>query len=194
MAVLDSTVIEEIDVLVRSAFWDADRIREIMREELYAPSDLDENAVSDAIASLISQWQSDQTGWADVTDCDRLDQAFVKLNERGVIAMHNAGMTQSDGHDDFREIYENHPNKNELLGYCYYHGQDLERVVRGGPLFFSFGPCDPKLEETEGPKIGQLIAEQLTDAGLIVEWDGTFDKRMSVPKFHWQRRAAPEAK
>lgn len=191
MATLDSTVLEEIDVLVRSAFWDADRMREIMCEELYAPGDLDENAVSDAIASSVKQWQSGQTDWPDVTDCDRLDQAFVKLNERGIIAMHNAGMTQSDGHDDFREIYESHPNKNQLLGYCYYHGQDLERVVRGGPLFFSFGPCDPKLEETEGPKVGQLVVQALTDAGLTVEWDGTFDKRMSIPKFNWQRRASP---
>ena len=194
MTALDSTVIEEIDVLVRSAFWDADRMRDIMCEELYEPGDLDEDAVSNAIAFSIVQWQSSQIEWPEVTDCDRLDKAFEKLNERGVIAMHNAGMTQSDGHNDFREIYENHPNKSQLLGYCYYHGQDLERVVRGGPLFFSFGPCDPKLEEIEGPKVGQLIVQQLTDAGLIVDWDGTFDNRMSIPKFNWQRRAVPQAK
>ena len=50
------------------------------------------------------------------------------------------------------------------------------------------------LEETEGPKVGQLIVQQLTDAGLIVDWDGTFAKRMSIPKFNWQRRAVPKAK
>ena len=39
-----------------------------------------------------------------------------------------------------------------------------------------------------------MIVQQLTDAGLKVEWDGTFDKRMSIPKFNWQRRAVPQAK
>ena len=194
MSALDSTVIEEIDVLVRSVFWDRDRILEIVCEELYAPGDLDENAVAAAIDSSIDEWQSSKKQWPDVTDCDRLDQAFDNLNKHGVIALHNAGMTQSDGHDDFREIYGNHPKQSELVGYCYYHGQDLERVVRGGPLFFSFGPCDAKLEETEGPKVGQMIVQHLTDAGLEVEWDGTFDKRMNIPVFNWQRRAAPKAK
>lgn len=194
MPTLDSTVIEEIDVLVRSAFWDRDRILEIMCEELYAPGDLDENAVAVAITSSIAEWQAGQKEWPDETDCDRLDQAFAKLNQHGVIALHNAGMTQSDGYDDFREIYEDHPKQNEIIGYCYYHGQDLARVARGGPLFFSFGPCDPKLEETEGPKVGRAIVKHLTDAGLKVEWEGTFDKRMSIPIFSWQRRAAPEAK
>lgn len=194
MPQLDSEVIEEIDVLVRSAFWDRDRILEIICEELYAPGDLDENAVSPVIASSIEKWRTSQAQWPEVTDCDRLDQAFAKLNELGVIALHNAGMTQSDGYDDFREIYANHPKQSQLVGYCYYHGQDLERVVRGGPLFFSFGPCDPNLEQSEGSRVGQMIVQQLTDAGLTVEWDGTFDNRMSIPKFNWQRRAVPEAK
>ena len=71
MTALDSTVIEEIDVLVRSAFWDPDRILEIMREELYAPGDLDENAVSVAIGSSIDRWRSAQSEWPD--DCSTID-------------------------------------------------------------------------------------------------------------------------
>ena len=194
MPELNSEVLEDIDVLVRSAFWDCDRILEIMCEELYAPGDLDENAVSLAIASCIDQWRSGQADWPDVTDCDRLDRAFTKLNELGIVALHNAGMTQSDGYDDFRQIYASHPRKSELVGYCFYHGQDLERVVRGGPLFFCFGPCDAALEESDGGKVGQMIVRQLTDAGLQVEWDGTFAKRMSVIGFNWQRRTAPKTK
>ncbi len=191
MPELDSEVIEEIDVLVRSAFWDRERMLEIMCQELYAPGDLDERAVSAAIDSCIAKWKSSQVDWPDVTDCDRLDSVFAQLNEQGIVAMHNAGMTQSDGHDDFRDIYDKHPNKSRLLGYCYYHGQDLERVVRGGPLFFSFGPCDAKLEETEGPRVGRMIAQQLTNAGFDVEWDGTFNERIRIPKFNWQRRGIP---
>jgi hypothetical protein len=101
-------------------------------------------------------------------------------------------MTQSDGYDDFLAIYENHPHKNRVIGYCFYHGQDLERVVSGGPLLFSFGPSNSKLEATEGPKIGQLIEQCLTVVGFKVYWDGTIEQRISIPKFNWQRRAVLE--
>jgi hypothetical protein len=191
MPQLDIEVVENIDVLVRSAFWERDQILEIVCEELYAPGELDEEAVSLAIDTCMARWRSSQQDWPDVTDCDRLDEVFIKLNQRDVIALHNAGMTQSDGYDAFQELYANHPRQSELVGYCYYHGQDLERAVRGGPLFISFGPCDPRLEETEGPKVGQLIFQQLTDAGLTVEWDGKFSSRIRISDFAWQRRTAP---
>jgi len=61
-------------------------------------------------------------------------------------------------------------------------------------LFFAFGSCDPNREKTEDPEVGELILQQLTDAGLAVDWDGTFDKRMSIPNFNWQRRTDPEVK
>lgn len=192
MAQLNEVVLDEIDVFVRSAFWDADVILEIMCEELYAPGDLDENAVRIAIAESIEQWHASQAVWPEVTDCDRLDQAFSKLNEMGIVALQNAGNTQSDGYEDFREIYNNHPNQRKLVGYCFYHGQDLERVVRGGPLVIAFGPCDPKLEESEGPRIGLMITQELKQVGLEVAWDGTFNRRIEVPTLKWQRRALPK--
>jgi hypothetical protein len=194
MQEVNAAVREEIDVLVRSAFWDSDRIRDIVCQELYAPGELDERAVSVAIDASIKNWKASQSLWPETTDCDRLDAAFVKLNECGIIALHNAGMTQSDGYDDFREIYEGHANQDQIIGYCYYHGQVLERVVRGGPLFFSFGPSDPQNEETEGAKIGEIVVRRLTNAGFKVEWDGAFGKRLSIPLFNWQRRNVPSAK
>src|SRR6185295_1242458 len=97
-----------------------------------------------------------------------LDTAFAAINKRGVIAMHNAGYTQSDGYDDFREAYSQHPNQRSILGYCFYHEQDIQRAVRGGGLYLAFGPVDPDDEETKGREVGNIIREELERAGLKV--------------------------
>src|SRR5262245_61521039 len=109
MQPLPLEVIDQIDVLVRSGVWDGQRIFEIVCEELYEPGQLDETAVQAAIAFSTDDWKESQAGWPAVTDCDRLDRAFERLNSRGVIAMHNTGMTQSDGYDDFQLVYSRHP-------------------------------------------------------------------------------------
>ena len=64
--------------------------------------ELDTHDVSAAIDVEIARWEAEKQTWPTVTDCDRLDAAFAALNERGVIALQNAGYTQSDGYDDFR--------------------------------------------------------------------------------------------
>jgi hypothetical protein len=179
---------EEIAVLVRSGFWDKPRISEIVCEEMYEPGEQDPSEVASTIDDELVKLAEEKKTWPAITDCDRLNSAFDKMSHRGILAMHNAGNTQSDGYDDFIEAYARHPNKNTIIGYCYYHGQDLERAVRGGGLFFAFGPADPKKEDTEGPTVGKMICEELERAGLHVEWDGTFGKRIRVPKFLWQKR------
>jgi hypothetical protein len=181
-------VIEEIAVLIRTGFYDKDRLMEIVCEELYEPGELDADEVSAAIDAQHTEWLSEKKGWPARTDCDRLDDAFAALEKRGIIAMQNAGYTQSDGYDDFREAYESHPRKSAIVGYCFYHEQDLEHALHGDGLFFAFGPVDPKAEETKGPEIGNIVREELERVGFTVDWDGTFAKRLSVPKFVWQRR------
>lgn len=181
-------VVEEISTLVRSGFYDKARLSQIFLEEMYEPGELDDADVSTAIDAATEEWEAEKKQWPAITDCDRIDKAFAAINKRGVIALQNAGDSQSDGYDDFRESYENHSNKSDVIGYCFYHGQDLERAVRGGGLFFAFGPTDSASEETEGVRIGNLVREELERAGLKVDWDGTFAKRMSVPNIVWQKR------
>jgi hypothetical protein len=179
---------EEIAVLVRTAFYDKTRLMEILCEEMYEPGELDRSEVSAAIDAELLKWSEEKKAWPEITDCDRLDTAFSALEKRGILALHNTGLTQSDGHDDFREALARHPNKPAIVGYCFYHGQDVERAIHGGGLYLAFGPVDPKEEQKEGPKIGLIVREELERAGLQVQWDGTFGKRIHVPKFLWQRR------
>lgn len=185
---ISSEVQEEIDGMVRSGFYDKSRLIEIFCEEMYEPGELAEEEVTSEIDHAFSRLAAEMVSWPPITDCDKLDTVFRKLNNRGIVALQNAGNTQSDGYDDCMEIYHEALNKNELHGYCYYHGQDLDRAVRGEGLFFAFGPMNPDEEEAKGPVIGQIIKEELEHEGFIVDWNGTFNKRIHVTNIVWRKR------
>ena len=98
-AMLSPETKEEIAAFVRLAFLDEDRLIEIFCEEMYEPGELEPSEVSAAIDLELTKWKEEKKSWPKVTDWDRLDAAFAAINKRGVIAMHNAGYTQSDGRD-----------------------------------------------------------------------------------------------
>ncbi|WP_145390911.1 DUF6891 domain-containing protein [Stieleria neptunia] len=178
----------EIAAMVRSGFYSRDRLLEIFTEEMYAPNELDPAEVSSELDAQFTQYEEEKQSYPPTTDCDRLDAAFKMMNERGVVAIQNAGYTQSDGFEDVGESYNQHPNKESVLGYCFYHGQDLERAVNGEGLYFAFGPVDPAVEQTVGIEVGNIVRDSLESNGLAVEWDGTFENRLRVPKLNWQKR------
>lgn len=188
MSHLDPDIHHDIDLLVRGGFEPPDRILEILTEEMYEPGELDVDEVAAAVNAALAKHELDKRSWPAVTDCDRLDAVFERLEEQGLIALQCAGYTQSDGFDDVCEIYEDHPDHAEILGYCFYHAQDLERALNGDGLYLAFGPMDGSKEATEGVQVGERVARELRAAGFEVHWNGTFDQRIFVPRLVWQRR------
>ncbi len=112
---------------------------------------------------------------------------FANLNNCGVVALQNAGYTQSDGISDCAEVYQAAPDQDAILGYCFYQGQDLERAVHGRGLHLAFGPIDPADNDTKGLEVGRIVCEELQKAGFTTEWDGTIKTRIFVPMITWQR-------
>lgn len=186
---LPDEVIQQISTFVRAGFESRGRIVEILCEETYEPGELDRSEVEFQVNAAFTSLKSERRRWPEVTDCDKLDLAFAALLKRGVMALQNAGYTQSDGYHDVLEAVDGQPDKTLFVGYCFYHGQDLERVVQGGGLHLAFGPIDPRTEQTEGVRVGQIVVSELAAQGFEVEWPGTFDKRIFVPRFDWKRRA-----
>lgn len=186
---LDADVLTDIDWLVRTGFYDKADLMRIICEEVYYHYSLNTDQVSAAIDERLSAYRAEQKNWPDVTDCDRLDQAFACMEKRGLITLENAGNTQSDGYEIFEDALQEHPQPKTVIGYCFYHNQDLERVVGGLPLYLAFGPVDPKEEETKGVEIGNIVREELERSGLEVEWEGTFQDRLRVPGLDWQKRS-----
>jgi len=185
---LNSEVQREIDGLVRGGFEERDRIIEILCEEMYEPGELDEAEITAAVDAAFAVREQDKATWPRVTDCDKLDQVFVALNALGMIALQNAGYTQSDGYGDIGEFYHRRSDRNKVIGYCFYQGQDLARAVNGEGLHLAFGPMDPQNEATEGPRIGGMIVEELERLGFAVQWNGTFAERIYIPAIDWKRR------
>ena len=126
-----------------------------------------------------------EASWPSTTDCDRLDQAFAELNARWIIALQNAGYTMSDGLSDVSEALRKGGRKG-VVGYCFYHGQDLERAVAGGGLMLAFG--DLHDERSKRAEIGRCVRDVLESHGLTVQWNGDSEKRLSIPNIDWKRR------
>ncbi len=185
---LPDEVILEIRTLVRGGFEDEDDIFAIIAEDTFDLSGQERDDARQEIERLWAEHEAEKATWPAVTDCDRLDDAFRSLSGMGIICLQNAGLTQSDGYQDFREALGRHPNPVEVQGYCFFHGQDLARAVNGHGLYMAFGPSDPRQEEQEGPRIGKLVLVELERVGLSVVWDGTFDQRIFVPNLRWQQR------
>ena len=185
--------LEQISTLVRSGFYPKEILMEMFCEEMYAPGELDPDEVSWALDAEFQKVSAEQANWPDVTDCDRLDIVFSALNERGIAALQNAGYMQDDGYDEVWEAYPDAADDEHTIGYCFYHGQDMERAVRGGGLFLAFGPVEPKDMATKGPAVGRIIQQELEKVGFQVKWDGTFDQRILVPSFDWKRRLVDDS-
>lgn len=185
---LDTDIKKEIANFVRTGFYDAEEIVEILTEEMYDPEEVDPDEVLSQVEKEFEKLEQEKSTWSAVTDCDRLENVFISLRAQGILASHNAGTTQSDGYDDFIQEYDESPDKSSISGYCFYHGQDLERVTETGILNLAFGPVDANEEATKGIAVGDIVKAELEKAGFTVQWDGTFDQRISIPGFVWQKR------
>jgi len=179
---------QAIDLHVRAGFYGVDKMVEMIDETVLEPGTVDQKWLRAEIDQALRAKKQEEASWPAETDCDRLDRMFEALNREGVIALQNAGYTQSDGFEDVSEVYhEAGQAESGFMGYCFYHEQDLERVVEGDDLWLAFG--DIHGDDEKGEAIGRRIQQAAERAGFEVEWDGTMGKRIMLRGIHWQRRS-----
>jgi hypothetical protein len=175
-----------IDRYVRSGFHTPHEIREIVGEDIFEGK-LDDQLLRAMIAQATTQQLAEEATWPAETDCDRLDATFATLEGQGVIALQNAGYTQSDGLSDVAEVYHDAGDEESGFdGYCFYTEQDLNRVIKSGDLYLAFGAADGK--DDKGVEVGHRIKRALEGAGFLVEWNGSITTRLRVTGIRWQRR------
>ena len=185
MEELPDVVRRYIVALVRGGFETKDQIRKIICKEIILPEKVDTSAVVKEIEYQSAALRKESEAWPTMTDWDRLARAFARLGQAAVIALHNAGVTISDGESDVAEAYHQAKNKKIIVGYCFYHWQDVDRAIQGGGLALAFG----SLQDSIGAEaIGQRVAEELRVSGLETSWNGSADRRIIIPEFKWQRR------
>ncbi len=184
---MNPDVLNQIECHVRGGFVPIDDISRIVLETWEFQA-LDPDEVHGLVRTSGRALRKQARTWPEMTDCDRLDAAFRALFGRRVIALQNTGLTQSDGYDDVRTAAHSHPEPTSVVGYCFFHGQDLELAVQGKGLYLAFGPMDPILEQTMGPQVGRMVVEEVERVGLQTEWNGTISQRILVRPLDWKRR------
>jgi hypothetical protein len=179
----DEYILGAMKVWVWSGFYspaDVDnRISDLLEE------DADEAMLRAAAGEEFEKKAAAEAAWPDTTDCDRLDAAFAELNARGIIALQNAGYTMSDGIGDTAQILHQR-GRDAVIGYCFYHGQDLERAIAGAGLMLAFGDLDD--DAARKAEIGRLVKGVLENRGFAVEWNGDPETRLNLPDIDWKRR------
>lgn len=108
-----------------------------------------------------------------------LKKIFKSLSQKHIIALQDAGYTQSDAFDDCVEAFHKKRNKNEIIGFCFYTGQDKERAKNESLLPIGIWGA-PNGEDEATITIGKLVVEKFEEQGYKSDWDGTASMRPTV--------------
>lgn len=103
----------------------------------------------------------------------KLDALFTALTQAGLVALQDAGTTQSDGFADCSEhFHERGGAAAGLHGFCFYTRQDRNRAKREGRLDLAFWGA-PEGADPDMLRVGELIVRAAESAGLSVTWNGS---------------------
>lgn len=187
MDTLKDEVADEIGLLVKSGFFNKEETLEQIQDMLY-DDPLDEAWIKQEIDKQYEQRLAEQNTWPKETDFDRLTQVFDHLNTSGIIALHRAGITRQDGESDTKDLHDELTLKGiKTRGYCFYHTQDMDRVIDGdNRLFLAFG--DFEESDEQGTAIGKEIISALHKKGFKTNWNGSIETRIEVIDMNWQKR------
>src|SRR5262245_63322817 len=131
---IEAQALEYIRRYVRYGFYSPAEVARIVGRDVFAEA-IPRTRVRELVESEVTRLRTEQPSWPAVTDCDRLDQAFASLQAEEILALHNAGLTPSEGIDEMSErYYAAGGAASGIIGYCFYHRQDMEYALNDGEL------------------------------------------------------------
>ena len=133
----------------------------------------------------------EQSMWPLETDCDRLDRAFALLEKKGIVARQDFTCCQTCGHSEIWDEISEAARKRDIIGYTFYHHQDLESMADGGACYLAYGAKAD--DENEALKVGNIICQTLREEGFNVQWDGSLNTRILIKDIDWKMRLEPRA-
>jgi hypothetical protein len=182
--------------LVWSGFHPDADVEWMITDEYLDPDELtaDDRAwVKAEAARACADKRAAEAGWPAQTEYDRLEAVFAQLRGEKIIALHRAGNTLADGHDDVREQWRAAGRlASGVRGCCFYHSQDLDAAVRSGRLHLAFsGGMIPEIAQREANTVavGQRIVALLHAAGFGAQWSGRIDERIEADLGQWRKRS-----
>lgn len=184
-------IFDSIFTQIRSGFYSLEEVQANIIEEIEDngfEDEISEEWALNQIDKVNAAFLEESRHWVQPMETERLIAAFDELaTKHKIIALHYPGYTTDDGEYEVAEIertlIENGENSE---GYCFYHGQDLERAVRGEGLLISFQKVDNE-SGSVSKEIAKKIITVLENHGLKTAWNGKASARILLPGFKWQR-------
>ena len=126
-----------------------------------------------------------------VENKEKLNKAFKALRKYDLVARQNFRCCQScAAYEIATDVEKMLDNGKTVHGWVFYHRQDYDSAFVGnrrypanGELYLAYtGGSTSKYEKNGLPtvEIGKMVAQALTEAGLVYEWDGSEDQRILV--------------
>lgn len=184
---MDNDLIEEINyeiqLLIKSGFYNKNEILELIEDEFF------EEAISlEDIKNLVSKnYANLDIPNHDSIDFTKLENVFNQLtglNE--IIAIHNAGYDLEEGVQDAFELFVHmRNNKYSPKGFCFYSFENIEIAIEEETLSLVFG--DFESDERKALKIGKTIVGALESNGFSINWDNSLDSPIEIKPFLWKK-------
>ncbi len=164
------------------------QITQMIAQHAEDEDDIDVDVMQAFAATVLAKKRAAEATWPEVTDSDRLADAFSDLSQSGILAVQWAGDTLDEGFEVVNERLETLDPEGEIYaGACFFHSQDMDRALYGEGLSVAFGHLHSD-EAEDYVAIGKRVVEALQRHGLQVSWNGTDRQRIGLPDFCWRRR------
>lgn len=175
--IMDEDLVEEIEYLIelltKSGFFSTDEIVEIL-EDQFIEEEIDFSSYNISLPDSSNE------------NFSRLENAFAKLADEDIIAIHNCGFDIEEGVADAFELNVHLiNNKHHCEGFCFYTFEDVEESVWDSKLKITFG--DFENDEDRALKIGRTVAGTLKEEGFTIDWDETVNNQIEINPFKWDK-------
>ncbi|MFE4515748.1 DUF6891 domain-containing protein [Kitasatospora sp. NPDC056783] len=188
---LDPVVLREAQELarelIRCGFQEPDEIAESLVEVLDGQG-LTEEEAERIVAPLWTERLAEQAAWPEVTDVDRLADAFDALEDQGIVAAMDFTCCAGCGYAEIGgEAGE------DSVGFVFFHQQDTEAAAAGRGLMLRYGGFRAEEEAAEVSErrtveVGRAVVAALAAVGLPAEWDGSPHAAIRVAPLEWLNR------
>ena len=167
---MNQELVDEInytkELLANSGFFNKEDIIEIL-EEQFIGEDVDFSNIE------ISFNEQDNSNF------ERLEDVFIKLASKNIIAIHNCGYDIKEGVTDAFELLvhlkNNHYNP---VGFCFYTFEDVEEAIEDSKLKITFG--DFENNPSKALEIGKIVFNNLKEANFALNWDETVNNQIEI--------------
>lgn len=171
---MDTNLKEEfdyiLDTLVKSGFYGKEDILEILEDQFF-DEDMDFANVEIPHSN------------ASNSNFFILEENFIELTKKDIIAIHNCGYDIEEGVNDAFELAIHLKNNGENpRGFCFYTFEDIEEAISESRLSLTFGDFEGSREKSL--EIGKIIKETLS---FDIIWNETADEPIIIDSFIWDK-------